>query len=63
MEYASSAVMVSKFGLYTSFVDFLLYFAFASLKDITVELGGYLDQLRFEDWHMSDHCDHDKAGV
>ncbi|KEF62798.1 SulP family sulfate permease [Exophiala aquamarina CBS 119918] len=36
MAYALLAQLTAEFGLYTSFVGFILYWAFATSKDITI---------------------------
>ena len=36
MAYAQLAKLPVEFGLYTSFVGFILYWAFATSKDITI---------------------------
>jgi sodium-independent sulfate anion transporter 11 len=39
MAYALLANLPPEYGLYTSFVGFLLYWAFATSKDITIGVG------------------------
>lgn len=39
MAYALLAKLPPEYGLYTSFVGFLLYWAFATSKDITIGVG------------------------
>lgn len=39
MAYALLAQLPPEFGLYTSFVGFILYWAFATSKDITIGVG------------------------
>jgi len=39
MAYALLAKLPAEYGLYTSFVGFLLYWAFATSKDITIGVG------------------------
>ena len=40
MAYALLAKLPPEYGLYTSFVGFLLYWAFATSKDITIGVSG-----------------------
>ena len=42
MAYALLANLPAEYGLYTSFVGFLLYWAFATSKDITIGVGAHL---------------------
>ena len=39
MAYALLAKLPAEYGLYTSFVGFILYWAFATSKDITIGVG------------------------
>lgn len=39
MAYAILAKLPPEYGLYTSFVGFILYWAFATSKDITIGVG------------------------
>jgi MFS superfamily sulfate permease-like transporter len=41
MAYAILAKLPPEYGLYTSFVGFLLYWAFATSKDITIGVSTY----------------------
>ncbi len=41
MAYALLANLSAEYGLYTSFVGFLLYWAFATSKDITIGVGAH----------------------
>lgn len=45
MAYALLAKLPPEYGLYTSFVGFLLYWAFATSKDITIGVSSHLPEL------------------
>jgi len=47
MAYALLAQLTAEYGLYTSFVGFLLYWAFATSKDITIGVSRRASGIKF----------------
>ncbi len=48
MAYALLANLPAEYGLYTSFVGFLLYWAFATSKDITIGVGARFSRRKLD---------------